>query len=168
LLLLQMCGLCSVSCLVSVSVNTATAPNSPTLSGTQYYYMHLTNGAPSRLSRGEPRPVTTKLSVASDPRSPARRSGQVLSNWKGVVTSPMTPEKLRALADRIAGISSCKARFYFLVPKRQQLPPVSEELEPGSVRFLIQPFGMGHLLSRMVRSGLTMEEARAVLGGLYY
>jgi hypothetical protein len=32
-----------------------------TLSGTQYYYIHLTNGGPSRLSRGELRPVTTKL-----------------------------------------------------------------------------------------------------------
>ncbi len=42
----------------------------------------------------------------------------------------MTPEELSALADRIARISSGKARFYFLVPKRQQLPPVSEELEP--------------------------------------
>jgi hypothetical protein len=41
-----------------------------------------------------------------------------------------------ALADKIAGTGTSKARFYFLVPKRQQLPPVSEELEPGSVRFL--------------------------------
>jgi hypothetical protein len=30
--------------------------------------------------------------------------GQVLSNWKGVVTSPMTPEELSALADSIRGI----------------------------------------------------------------
>ncbi len=29
----------------------------------------------------------------------------------------MTPEELSALADRIAGISSGKARFYFLVFK---------------------------------------------------
>jgi hypothetical protein len=48
----------------------------------------------------------------------------------------MTPEELSALADRIAGVRASKARFYFLVPKRQQLPPVSEELEPGSVRFV--------------------------------
>jgi hypothetical protein len=48
----------------------------------------------------------------------------------------MTPEELSALADRIARIQACCARFYILVPKRQQLPPVSEELEPGSVRFL--------------------------------
>jgi hypothetical protein len=30
------------------------------------YYIHLTNGGPSRLSQGELRPVTTKLAVASD------------------------------------------------------------------------------------------------------
>ncbi len=53
------------------------------------------------------------------------------------MTSPMTPEELSALADQIAGISRGKARLYFLVPKRQPLPPLSElELEPGSVRFL--------------------------------
>ncbi len=52
------------------------------------------------------------------------------------MTRPMTPEELSALADKIAGISRGKARIYFLVPKRQQLPPLSEELEPGSVRFL--------------------------------
>jgi hypothetical protein len=103
--------------------------NSLTLSGTQYYYIHLTHGGPSRPSHEERRPVTTKLSVATDPRPP-----QVLSNWKGVVTSPMTPEELSALADQIAGIPSGCSRFYFLVPKRQ--PPVSEELEAGSVRFL--------------------------------
>jgi hypothetical protein len=34
--------------------------------------------------------------------------------------------------------------------------------------FHIQPRGMGHLLASMVRSGLPLEEARAVLGGLYY
>ncbi len=150
----------------------------------------------------------------------------------------MTPEQLSALADRIARIQACCARFYFLVPKRQQLPPVSEELEPGSVRFLgwgrpleltfegydfnfimamrlwslaggmhapffvgggaggflgslvpiaawlkphlttgyavevskffnIQPYGMQKMLAGMVASGLTMEEARAVMGGLY-
>jgi hypothetical protein len=62
--------------------------------------------------------------------------GQVLSNWKGIVTSPLTPEELSALADRIARIPGGYSRFYVLVPKRQQLPPVSEELEPGSVRFL--------------------------------
>ncbi len=32
--------------------------------------------------------------------------------------------------------------------------------------FNIQPLGMQFMLSRMVASGLTMEEARAVLGGL--
>jgi hypothetical protein len=47
----------------------------------------------------------------------------------------MTPEELSALADKTARIQACDARFYFLVPKRQQQPPVSEELEPGSVRF---------------------------------
>ena len=52
--------------------------------------------------------------------------GQVLSNWKGVVTSPMTPEELSALADRIARIEAHKTRFYFLVPKRQQLPPLTD------------------------------------------
>jgi hypothetical protein len=31
----------------------------------------------------------------------------------------------------------------------------------------IQPRGMGSMLASMVRSGLTMEEARAVLRGLY-
>ncbi len=31
--------------------------------------------------------------------------------------------------------------------------------------FNIQPWGMGYMLSRMVASGLTMEEARAVQGG---
>jgi hypothetical protein len=31
----------------------------------QHYYIHLNNGGPSRLSQGELRPVTTKLSVAS-------------------------------------------------------------------------------------------------------
>ncbi len=34
--------------------------------------------------------------------------------------------------------------------------------------FNIQPRGMQFLIASMVRSGLTMEEARAVLGGLYY
>jgi hypothetical protein len=42
------------------------------------------------------------------------------------VTSPMTPEELSALADKTARMEVSKARFYFLVPKRQQLPPVSE------------------------------------------
>jgi hypothetical protein len=48
----------------------------------------------------------------------------------------MTPEALSALADKIAGIEFGITRFYFLVPKGMQQPAVSEELEPGSVRFL--------------------------------
>jgi hypothetical protein len=34
--------------------------------------------------------------------------------------------------------------------------------------FNIQPRHRQSMLTSMVRSGLTMEEARAVLGGLYY
>jgi hypothetical protein len=72
--------------------------------------------------------------LGSPPEGALPALGQVLSNWKGVVTSPMTPEELSALAAKIAGFTASKARLYFLVPKRQQLPPVTEELEPGSVR----------------------------------
>ncbi len=63
----------------------------------------------------------------------------------------MTPEELSALADRIAGIRDVSTlRFYFLVPKRQQLPPVSEEPEPGSVRFLGGPApGGGRLVAEL-------------------
>jgi hypothetical protein len=64
----------------------------------------------------------------------------------------MTPEELSALADKTAGTSIIinHQRFYFLVPKRQLLPPVSEELEPGSVRFLGGPApGGGRLVAEL-------------------
>ncbi len=57
------------------------------------------------------------------------------------------------------------------------LVPIAAWLNPHSTTgyavevskfFNIQPRGMGQLLASMVASGLTMEEARAVLGGLYY
>ncbi len=53
------------------------------------------------------------------------------------MTSPMTPEDLSALADKLARWDASTLRFYFLVPKRQLLPPwlpMSEELKPGSPR----------------------------------
>jgi hypothetical protein len=40
----------------------------------------------------------------------------------------MAPEELSALADKIVSVGQHgHSRVYFLVPKRQQLPPVSEE-----------------------------------------
>jgi hypothetical protein len=57
------------------------------------------------------------------------------------------------------------------------LVPIATWLNPHSTTglavevskfFNIQPRGMGQLLTTMVRFGLTMEEARRVLGGLYY
>jgi hypothetical protein len=59
----------------------------------------------------------------------------------------------------------------------KSLVPIAAWLNPHSTTgyavevskfFNIQPRGMQFLISSMVRSGLTMEEARAVLGGLYY
>jgi hypothetical protein len=44
---------------------------------------------------------------------PVGALGQVLSRWKGIVTSPMTTEELGALADRIARVDVSIARVYF-------------------------------------------------------
>jgi hypothetical protein len=54
--------------------------------------------------------------------------------------------------------------FYFLVPKRQQLPPVSEELEPGLLpSFLLQRNNPGIMVvfhkQTNEQQGLTFQQA---------